>query len=85
MACAVFDPAQIAMRIASTVDQELNRDGGESMSARRSTPRWFASVFFGALMASTAASAQARYRSDSVYHFEQTVESSRTTRLLAEK
>ena len=55
------------------------------MSARRSTPRWFASVFFGALMASTAASAQARYRSDSVYHFEQTVESSRTTRLLAEK
>ena len=111
------------------------------MSARRSTPGWFASVFFGTLVASTVASAQdrgellysthcgachtaqmhwranrsatdwpslkaevrrwqavaflawtdddvlavARYLSDSIYHFEQTVESSRTTRLLAEK
>ena len=111
------------------------------MSPRRSTPGWFASVFFGTLVASTVASAQdrgellysthcgachnaqmhwranrsatdwpslkaevqrwqavaalawtdddvlavARYLSDSIYHFEQTVESSRTTRLLAEK
>lgn len=111
------------------------------MSARRSTPGWFALVFCGALVSSTAASAQdrgellyathcgachtaqmhwragrsatdwpslkaqvrrwqtaaslawtdddvlavSRYLNDSIYHFEQTVGSSKTTRLLAEK
>ena len=55
------------------------------MSASRSTPGWIAPAFFGAFMASTAAIALARYLSDGIDHFEQTVESPRATRLLAEK
>ena len=58
----MFDRAPIAGRPESTVHlvRTLNLDWGEPMSARRPILGWFASIFFGALVASTPASAQDR-------------------------